>query len=67
MLGNKPGDYQWLVTAHHLDDNIETLLMHFFGARVSPVSQISGNKRKVIRPLLSVSKAASKISQFQIT
>ena len=57
MLGNKPGDYQWLVTAHHLDDNIETLLMHFFrGTGITGLTGIPERNEKVIRPLLSVSK-----------
>jgi len=47
----------YIVTAHHLDDNIETLLMHFFrgtgiaGLRSMPVSQ-----GKIIRPLLFARK-----------
>ena len=57
MLGNKPGDYQYLVTAHHLDDNIETLLMHFFrGTGIIGLTGIPEKNEYLIRPLLSVSK-----------
>ncbi len=61
LLGNKPGDYQWLVTAHHLEDNIETLLMHFFrGTGITGLTGIPERNEKVIRPLLSVSKNSIK-------
>lgn len=48
---------KYIVTAHHLDDNIETLLMHFFrgtgiaGLRAIPVAQ-----GKIVRPLLFAKK-----------
>jgi len=47
----------YIATAHHLDDNIETLLMHFFrgtgiaGLRAMPMSQ-----GRIIRPLLFAKK-----------
>jgi len=48
---------KYILTAHHLDDNIETLLMHFFrgtgiaGLRAIPVAQ-----GKIVRPLLFAKK-----------
>jgi tRNA(Ile)-lysidine synthase len=57
LLGNKPGEYQYLLTAHHLEDNIETLLMHFFrGTGITGLTGIPEKNEKLIRPLLSVSK-----------
>ncbi len=40
----------WVLTAHHQDDNAETIAMHFF--RVTGIPARSGN---VLRPLLTVS------------
>jgi len=48
---------RYILTAHHLDDNIETLLMHFFrgtgiaGLRAIPIAQ-----GKIVRPLLFAKK-----------
>ena len=57
LLGNAPEDYQFLLTAHHLDDNIETMLMHFFrGTGIHGLAGIPEKNERLIRPLLSVSK-----------
>ena len=50
----------YLVTAHHGDDNIETMMMHFF--RGTGIQGISGIQpyhadRKLLRPLLTFRKA----------
>ncbi len=61
LLGGAPQDYQYLLTAHHLDDNIETMLMHFFrGTGIQGLAGIPEKNERLIRPLLSVSKAALK-------
>ncbi len=49
----------YILTAHHADDNIETLLMHFFrGTGIQGLSGIQPmlHERKLIRPLLSIRK-----------
>ncbi len=49
----------YILTAHHADDNIETLLMHFFrGTGIQGLSGIQPilPERKLIRPLLSIRK-----------
>ncbi len=49
--------YDWVLTAHHRDDNIETVLMNFFrGTGISGLRGMLPRKDKVIRPLLSYSK-----------
>jgi tRNA(Ile)-lysidine synthase len=48
-----PGNY--ILTAHHADDNVETLLMHFFrGTGIQGLTGIQplSEKRQLIRPLL---------------
>lgn len=48
---------KWLVTAHHLDDNIETLLMKFFkGTGVAGLRGILPKQGKIVRPLLFAKK-----------
>ncbi|HXR83466.1 MAG TPA: tRNA lysidine(34) synthetase TilS [Hanamia sp.] len=43
----------WLLTAHHANDNIETLLMNFFkGTGIRGLQGILPKKGKMIRPLL---------------
>jgi tRNA(Ile)-lysidine synthase len=44
---------RWILTAHHADDNIETLLMHFFkGTGISGLRAIPIKNESIIRPLL---------------
>jgi tRNA(Ile)-lysidine synthase len=43
----------WLLTAHHANDNIETLLMNFFkGTGIKGLQGILPKQGKIIRPLL---------------
>ncbi|MEO6289339.1 MAG: tRNA lysidine(34) synthetase TilS [Ginsengibacter sp.] len=47
----------FLLTAHHANDNIETLLMNFFkGTGISGLKGILPKKEKIIRPLLFAKK-----------
>lgn len=44
---------QWILTAHHADDNIETLLMNFFrGTGIKGLHGILPKQGKILRPLL---------------
>ncbi|MES1159600.1 MAG: tRNA lysidine(34) synthetase TilS, partial [Bacteroidota bacterium] len=48
---------QWILTAHHLDDNIETLLMNFFkGTGIAGLRGILPRQGNVVRPLLFAGK-----------
>jgi len=52
-----------IVTAHHLDDNVETLLMNFFrGTGISGLRAILPMQGRIVRPLLFAKKI--EISQF---
>lgn len=47
----------YIVTAHHQDDNIETVLFHFFrGTGIAGLTGIPAENKKTIRPLLCFSK-----------
>ena len=47
----------WLLTAHHANDNIETLLMNFFkGTGINGLHGILPKQGKIIRPLLFAKK-----------
>ncbi|WP_176591657.1 tRNA lysidine(34) synthetase TilS [Sphingobium sp. EM0848] len=49
----------WLLTAHHADDQLETLLMRLNrGAGVSGLAGVRARQGVVLRPLLGVRKAA---------
>lgn len=48
----------WLLTAHHANDNIETLLMNFFkGTGINGLHGILPKQGNIIRPLLFAKKA----------
>ena len=49
----KEENINWIVTAHHANDNIETLLMNFFkGSGINGLRGILPKQGKIIRPLL---------------
>ena len=51
------GGANWIVTAHQLDDNIETVLMNFFkGTGLSGMRGMLSKSGKVVRPLLFARK-----------
>ncbi len=51
------GKARWIVTAHHLDDNIETMLMHFFkGTGIAGMRGILPKQGNIVRPLLFARK-----------
>jgi len=52
------GQPAYIVTAHHLDDNIETLLMNFFkGTGIAGLRGMLPRQGKIVRPLLFASRA----------
>lgn len=56
-LTNAQSSLQWILTAHHSDDNIETLLMNFFrGTGMAGLTGIPPRNGKVLRPLLDLSR-----------
>jgi len=59
-IGAKADDSRrrsWIVTAHHLDDNIETVLMNFFkGTGISGLRGMLPKTGKIVRPLLFARK-----------
>ena len=62
-LAQRPADKRqssnFILTAHHADDNIETMLMFFFrGTGIQGLTgiQVYDRKRKLIRPLLFASR-----------
>jgi tRNA(Ile)-lysidine synthase len=63
LTGSKAGLFKFLLTAHHLDDNIETMLMHFFrGTGISGLTGMPEKNGNLVRPLLSISK--KKLKEF---
>ena len=49
----KNSDYQYILTAHHADDNIETVMMNFFrGTGIKGIRGIEPKHGFIVRPLL---------------
>src|SRR4029079_6570856 len=49
----KTGSYNYILTAHHADDNIETVLMNFFrGTGIKGLKGIESKHNHIVRPLL---------------
>jgi|FLOH01.1.fsa_nt_gi tRNA(Ile)-lysidine synthase len=49
--------YDYILTGHHQDDNLETLLLNLYsGAGIKGMSCISTQNDRVIRPLLGITK-----------
>ena len=49
--------YSYVVTAHHLDDNIETIIFNFIKSTgYKGLVGIPFNKNKILRPLINISK-----------
>jgi tRNA(Ile)-lysidine synthase len=66
LMGVGPFPYQYLLTAHHLDDQIETMLMHFFrGTGIGGLTGIPAKKGYLIRPLLLHSK--DQLKEFAVS
>jgi tRNA(Ile)-lysidine synthase len=61
IISDPPGSYKYIFTAHHLDDNIETMLMHFFrGTGIAGLKGMPSKNGRLVRPLLSVSRSTIK-------
>lgn len=57
QLSEKQERPAWLLTAHHADDNLETLLMNFFkGTGIRGLRGILPKQYKIARPLLFAKK-----------
>jgi len=66
LLGKDPLPYRYLLTAHHLDDQIETMVMHFFrGTGIAGLIGMPEKKDHVIRPLLSFPK--DRLKEFAVS
>ncbi len=63
LMGKEPASYQFLLTAHHLDDNIETMLMHFFrGTGIAGMTGMPQKNGYLLRPFLNI--AVSRLKEF---
>jgi tRNA(Ile)-lysidine synthase len=61
LMGNDKEHFQFLFTAHHLDDNIETMLMHFFrGTGIEGLTGMPQKNEELIRPFLNISRSRLK-------
>jgi tRNA(Ile)-lysidine synthase len=61
LEGKNKEFFQFVFTGHHLDDNIETMLMHFFrGTGIKGLAGIPEKNDDIIRPLLRISKNSLK-------
>jgi tRNA(Ile)-lysidine synthase len=53
LMNESVNGFRWLLTAHHADDNVETLLMNFFkGTGIKGLQGIPYRNDYILRPLL---------------
>jgi tRNA(Ile)-lysidine synthase len=65
FIGNRHDQYKFLLTGHHEDDNIETMLMYFFrGTGISGLTGMPEKNGHLIRPLLNISR--NRLKDFAI-
>jgi tRNA(Ile)-lysidine synthase len=65
FIGNGADQYKFLLTGHHLDDNIETMLMYFFrGTGIMGLTGMPEKKGHLVRPLLKISR--KRLKEFAI-
>jgi tRNA(Ile)-lysidine synthase len=58
LIDNQAQPAAFIITAHHLDDNIETLLMNFFkGTGIAGLRAMLPRQGKIVRPLLFATRA----------
>jgi len=66
LIGNEPESFTFLLTAHHLADNVETMLMNFFrGTGISGLTGMPEKNKYLIRPLLRIS--GSRLKDFAVS
>lgn len=66
LMEQQDDRFDILVTAHHLDDNIETSMMHFFrGTGIAGLRGMLPRQGNIVRPLLNFSKA--ELKDFALT
>ena len=57
FIGNGVDQFKFLLTGHHLDDNIETMLMYFFrGTGIAGLTGMPEKNGHLLRPLLKMSR-----------
>lgn len=65
LTGKEPDKFRFLLTAHHMDDNIETMLMHFFrGTGIEGLTGMPEKNKDLIRPLLSITR--NRLKEFAV-
>lgn len=61
MTGKDLSHFQFLLTAHHLDDQVETMVMHFFrGTGITGLTGMPEKNGNLLRPLLLIPKSSLK-------
>jgi tRNA(Ile)-lysidine synthase len=66
MTGNDPSLFQYLLTAHHQDDQVETMVMHFFrGTGIQGLTGMPEKNGVLLRPFLFFPK--SLLKEFAVT